>query len=63
MMSNLLEKNERADCQGADPGAAGRRVLSLLWLRRERLDVSLLFLSCLPNAAGAALEVLLFLAS
>ena len=42
--------------QGANPGAAGRRVRSLLWLRGERLEASLLFLSWLPHAAYTALS-------
>ena len=42
--------------QGADPGAAEGRVLSLLGLRIERLDVSLLFLLWRPYAAGIALK-------
>lgn len=43
-----------------DQRAAGGRVLSLLWLRRERLDVSLLYLSWLPHAAGPALNAEFF---
>lgn len=43
-----------------DQRAAGGRVLSFLWLRRERLDVSLLYLSWLPHAAGPALKAEFF---